>query len=198
MVSRFKSKFEPGIGIIAKPFLNIHPNTLTLLSLLFSILFFFFLGIHNYTLAVVCYLGNIFDAIDGYVARHTQKVSAFGGFLDSTLDRICDFLIISAFGVAHLVSWEIVVLTLCTSFLVSYSRSRGEQAAAGKIMLNDGYVQRSERLLLILAAFLLYLIYPQSLFQNLTIIELLFLIVSLFNVVTVIQRIHSLFNALSR
>jgi len=46
--------------------------------------------------------------LDGMVARKYHKVTAYGGFLDSTMDRVADFLIITAFSFGGIVRWEIV------------------------------------------------------------------------------------------
>jgi CDP-L-myo-inositol myo-inositolphosphotransferase len=44
------------------------------------------------------WLGAIFDAADGDLARYAKKGTPFGGWFDSFLDRMKEFLIFGAFG----------------------------------------------------------------------------------------------------
>src|SRR6185312_962192 len=95
MISKFKKNLEPLLSIIAHPFLSWNPHFLPALSLLFAGIFFVGIFLHIYWISIVSIVGFLFDAIDGYVARKQNKVTPFGGFLDSTLDRIADFLFIT-------------------------------------------------------------------------------------------------------
>ncbi len=87
---------------------------------------------HWYILAIVAFVGNLFDFIDGMVARKYHKTTAFGSFFDSTLDRIADFLMITPFAFAGIVSWQIVAPFLLFSFLISYARGTSEKVALTK------------------------------------------------------------------
>src|SRR5947199_5818901 len=70
---------------------GVHPNILTTIGvfingfcgLLFGFGEFFWAG-------VVLIVANLFDMLDGNVARMTGNVTKFGGFLDSSLDRLSD------------------------------------------------------------------------------------------------------------
>ena len=42
---------------------------------------------------IVLIVANLFDMLDGNVARLTGNVTRFGGFLDSTLDRLSDIVV---------------------------------------------------------------------------------------------------------
>lgn len=48
--------------------------------------------------ALVWWIAAIFDAADGDLARYTQKASPFGGWFDSLLDRMKEFMIFSVLG----------------------------------------------------------------------------------------------------
>lgn len=48
--------------------------------------------------ALIWWLGAIFDAADGDLARYTKTASPFGGWFDSLLDRIKEFIIFAVFG----------------------------------------------------------------------------------------------------
>jgi len=93
------------------------------------------------------------DMIDGALARVTGRVSKWGAFLDSTLDRIGDAAIF-----AGLAWWfagagdDPLLLTLCLYCLVagavvSYAKARAEGLG---LTCNVGIAERAERLLLVL------------------------------------------------
>jgi CDP-diacylglycerol--glycerol-3-phosphate 3-phosphatidyltransferase len=73
---------------------HINPNILTVIGvslnvgcgLLFGMGWFFSAGI-----ALI--VANLFDMLDGQVARLSGRVTRFGGFLDSSLDRLSDMVI---------------------------------------------------------------------------------------------------------
>jgi len=188
MISNFKKILEPIIAIIAYPFLSWNPSILTWLSLVAAILFFVGVLSHVYWLSIVSILGFLFDVLDGHVARAQKKVTAYGGFLDSTLDRASDFFFITSFGFARIVSWEIVVFVLTTSFLISYMRSRGDLAFGLGHAPAEGLIQRPERILLLLLAFFVYLLLPTAELFHLPPVNLIFLLILLLNCITLIQR----------
>jgi CDP-diacylglycerol--glycerol-3-phosphate 3-phosphatidyltransferase len=93
------------------------------------------------------------DLIDGYMARTTGRVSKFGAFWDSTLDRIGDGAIF--IGLALYFAWEEpsrLYLVLCLVCLLmggvtSYARSRGETLG---FSVKVGIAERADRLVAIL------------------------------------------------
>src|SRR5664279_3200936 len=117
---------EPVIPFLAK----VNPNVLTLLGSIPPLLFFVFVLTHHYIFALIIYFGNGLDLLDGMVARKFKKVTAFGGLLDSTMDRVSDFFIITALAFGNIVRWEITGPILLFAFLTSYIRSRGELACS--------------------------------------------------------------------
>ena len=125
--------------------------------------------------------------LDGIVARKFNRVSAFGGFLDSTLDRMSDFFFITPFAFAGIVSWWIVMPFLLCSFMTSYMRSRGELANP-KVSFAVGILERTERLIGIFFTLFLYMLLPSLTIGGLTIAEAGFLLLGILSAVTVIQR----------
>lgn len=100
-------------------------------------------------------VGGFFDVVDGYVARQTERVTRFGSFYDSTLDRISEVMVFM--GVFSLYNGEepnigepwmvyVVALALAGSLLVSYTRARAEGMG---IECRVGLMQRLERVLLL-------------------------------------------------
>ncbi len=188
MLSDKKPYIESYLNPFIKYLSGVNPNILTLLGSIPPILFFVAIYTHQYILAVLFFLGNLFDFIDGMVARKYKKVTAFGGFLDSTFDRLADFLIITAFAFGGLVRWEIVAPILLFAFLTSYIRSKSESARKD-VNFAVGLIERTERLLIIIVALILYMIFPTLTLNELNIIEAIFIILMFLSLYTVLQRI---------
>lgn len=188
MLSAQKPTIEKYLNPIVAYLAKSNPNTLTLLGSIPSLLFFVFLMYHWYLWALIAFVGNGFDMLDGMVARKYHKVTAFGGFLDSTMDRVADFLIITAFAFGGIVRWEIVAPLLLFAYLTSYVRSRGELANR-QVSFAMGLIERPERLVLIFVALLLYMIFPTATFAGLNIAEATFTFIMLLSLYTVFQRV---------
>src|ERR1041385_6395936 len=75
--------------------LRIHPNILTLIGLAINIVaaVLFAKGIFFWAGLVVIFAG-IFDIVDGEVARRTKRVTKFGAFFDSVIDRYSDVVLL--------------------------------------------------------------------------------------------------------
>jgi len=98
-------------------------------------------------------VGGAFDLVDGVIARHHGSSSAFGAFLDSTLDRLVDMAILVGLMVhyASLGEPRSVLLAgwcLAASIIVSYAKARAEHWVPG---LEGGVLERGERIGLLAA-----------------------------------------------
>ncbi len=131
--------------------LRIHPNVLTLIGVLINVAAAWALALDRFIPAgVIMLVANIFDFIDGKVARELHWESAFGGFWDSVLDRFSD---ISLFvGLTYLYSTlgrtdyvMITALAMMFSVLTSYTRARAESLVA---RCKVGFMERPERIVL--------------------------------------------------
>src|SRR5580693_2613201 len=111
---------------------KIHPNVLTFLGLVINIVAAYLLAIGQFLWAGVVIIGaGLFDMVDGRVARETNRVTRFGGFFDSVLDRYSDLALL-----VGLLVWYgsinrpfYVVLTaiaMTGSVMTSYVRARAE------------------------------------------------------------------------
>lgn len=192
MLTTFKPIAEKAIQPLALLFKHTNPNVVTFFGMVFPVLFFWFVLEGWYAAALVVFVLNLVDMLDGAIARQQNKVTAFGGFLDSTIDRFADFTLLAAFAFANIVSWNIVAPLILLSYLISYIRSRTELAAKGQIQASVGIVERTERLVTVFVALALYAIFPDfemagSLHLNLA--ELLMIVLSVFSFVTVVQRV---------
>jgi len=189
MLSQFKPAVEGALRPLVKNFKNVDPNIISLGGLVFPVLFFVLVVKHLYALALLVFVFNALDILDGMVARAHNKVSAFGGFLDSTIDRFADFMVISAFGFADLVSWPLVFALLLPTYLISYIRSRTELAAEKKFSANVGLIERTERLVIIFVGLLLYALLPETSVAGYNIASLTFLLLIVLSAITVWQRV---------
>jgi CDP-diacylglycerol---glycerol-3-phosphate 3-phosphatidyltransferase len=85
----------------------------------------FFLG------GVAFVIGSVMDTLDGRYSRMSGKGTPFGAFLDSTLDRIEEGVVLAAVAgtfAAHgeEVAAAAVVIAVLASLMVSYTRARAE------------------------------------------------------------------------
>ncbi|PYP08350.1 MAG: CDP-alcohol phosphatidyltransferase [Gemmatimonadetes bacterium] len=101
-------------------------------------------------------LSGLFDILDGQVARQGGKITAFGAFYDSTLDRVGEGAVFSGL-IFYFVTGPLPaalkggaiaagLVALVSSLLVSYTRARAE--ALG-VECKVGIAARAERILLL-------------------------------------------------
>jgi CDP-diacylglycerol---glycerol-3-phosphate 3-phosphatidyltransferase len=103
--------------------------------------------------AAILTAGSLLDAVDGALARETGGTTAFGGFLDSTLDRAAEALLYGGVATYYLLNTPepalpviLAILALTGSFLVSYTRARAEGLG---FSAEVGLAPRVERLVLV-------------------------------------------------
>jgi CDP-diacylglycerol--glycerol-3-phosphate 3-phosphatidyltransferase len=132
---------------------RIHPNVLTFLGLVINIVaaYLFAAGSFRWAGAVVVGAG-LFDMVDGRVARETNRVTRFGGFFDSVLDRYSDLALLMGLLVyyASIDRFFYVVLTaivMTGSVMVSYTRARSENTIP---KCKVGFLERPERVVLLI------------------------------------------------
>jgi archaetidylinositol phosphate synthase len=142
---------------IATLFNKVNPNTVTVMSLVFCIGSGLFFAMRLPIIAgILLLIGGFFDVLDGAVARENNRVTDFGGVLDSVSDRYADSAVFvgimwgGGLAIPGYIEndWIIGALALVGSLLVSYTRARAEAAGTGK--LNIGFAERAERMLLII------------------------------------------------
>ena len=136
--------------------IGVHPNILTGIGVTINIGCGVLFGVGEFFWAgVVLIVANLFDMLDGNVARLTGNVTRFGGFLDSTLDRLSDmvaFLGIMIFYAGNSPQHSLLNVTLAgvgmiASVMVSYSTARSEGLG---VKANVGFLQRPERVVLLI------------------------------------------------
>jgi len=132
---------------------RIHPNVLTFIGLLINIWAAVELARGRFFQAGLVIIGaGLFDMVDGRVARETNKVTRFGAFFDSVLDRYSDLALLMGLLVYYATVNRnfYVVLTavvMTASVMISYTRSRAENVIpACKV----GFLERPERVVLLI------------------------------------------------
>jgi CDP-diacylglycerol--glycerol-3-phosphate 3-phosphatidyltransferase len=112
--------------------LGIHPNAITILGLLLSVGVAALMTTGRLILSGWLLLLVVpMDAIDGALARFVGQKSRFGAFLDSTLDRLCEAVLLGGLAIYYLRqgdSTEVILafVALVGGTLVSYTRARAE------------------------------------------------------------------------
>jgi archaetidylinositol phosphate synthase len=176
--------------IILKPFaeflakMGIHPNFITLFSFLITSSGVIWILLKRPLIAFIWFLLSApLDALDGYVARIAGKVSRFGAFLDSTLDRITDSLLFSSlifvFGEDPF-SFSFLSLSLVSAYLISYMRARVEGLGEN---LMEGLMSRYPRFVGFLILLLVWGIFGEIWFK------FLLPVYSVLLAITVFQRL---------
>jgi len=112
--------------------MRVRPDSLTAtgwaLSVVAATLFAF--G-YTKTAGAVMLFAGLFDALDGAVARESNQISAFGAFLDSTLDRLSESAIFAGVIFFYAASGRpyetlLVGTAMTFSLMTSYTRARAE------------------------------------------------------------------------
>ncbi|HSO01701.1 MAG TPA: CDP-alcohol phosphatidyltransferase family protein [Gaiellaceae bacterium] len=98
-------------------------------------------------------VGSILDILDGALARAGGKQTPFGGFLDSTLDRVGEGLMLGAIALVFMrdgneVAVAFAIAAIAGSFLVPYARAKAEGLG---IKGDVGIGSRAERVTVISA-----------------------------------------------
>lgn len=136
--------------------LGVHPNMLTTVGVSINILCGVLFGMGEFFWAgIVLLVANVFDMLDGNVARSTGNVTRFGSFLDSSLDRLSDMVAIVGIMVFYasntpqhsLLNVILGGIALMGSVMVSYTTARSESLG---VKANVGFLQRPERIVLLI------------------------------------------------
>jgi len=130
--------------------------------------------------ALLLILSGLLDAVDGAVARRLGMVSEVGAFLDSVFDKLGECAVYIAIIVSGAVSVFWGSLALASSIMVSYVRHRAEPL---KVSLKGvGFMERAERIILLIAASVIEPFIASAL-------EVTMIIISIFALITVAWRI---------
>jgi CDP-diacylglycerol--glycerol-3-phosphate 3-phosphatidyltransferase len=125
------------------------PNAISMAGLVGNVIAAVLVTQHLFFLAGIAFvLGSVMDTLDGRYSRMSGKGTPFGAFLDSTLDRVEEGVVLTAIA-AYFAS---VVVAVLFSLMVSYTRARAE--ALG-VECKVGLATRAVRVVIISAGLLL-------------------------------------------
>ena len=188
MLNKFRDKFNGIMTGIALRLtrMNIRPWMASTLGLVFVIVASYILIYteitpYTVTMSVILFaLGGFMDAVDGALARVQDRVSRWGAFYDSFLDRVTEIIYVLALYLSGIISPLSSYLYIVTSLLISYTRARAETISIN--LSGVGIMERAERILILLIGLLIWSVTKYN-------IEILMLILIILNTVTILQRI---------
>jgi CDP-diacylglycerol---glycerol-3-phosphate 3-phosphatidyltransferase len=156
------SKMRPALGRVLTPVgravarTGVSPNAITVIGtagVLAGALGLFPRGEFFWgTMVITAFV--LFDMLDGAVARVTGKISNWGAFLDSGMDRVADAAIFSGLMIGLYrdgqegLAW-VALYCLVAGVVVSYAKARAESLG---YTCEVGIAERSERLVVALVA----------------------------------------------
>lgn len=148
--ARLGHYFDGPLAPLAKR-ISFSPNSLSVLGLFITAAAAWTIPFDTRSGGFLILFGGFFDMLDGIVARTNGKRTAFGAFLDSTLDRYADsFLFIGVawyfFERHHRAGMLLAVGSLVGALLISYVRARAEGLG---IDCRVGLMERPERVALL-------------------------------------------------
>ena len=153
---RVRRVFKPLVKGLAQGLnhIGLTPNLATLVMFMCSLASFFILILFEnfFWFGIMVFITGIFDGIDGSIARLNNSVTKFGGFLDSVMDRLSEFIILLSLLINR---WDktlwfiidmrfVIFVSFFASMMISYARSRAETFYKGDYDI--GLMARSERL----------------------------------------------------
>jgi CDP-diacylglycerol--glycerol-3-phosphate 3-phosphatidyltransferase len=162
MVPMISSALKPAVTRLIEPVarlalrIGLTPNRVTLIGavgVLASAAFFYPREEYFVGTLVICFFA-LSDLFDGAMARISDEgPSAWGGFLDSTIDRFTDSAIIIAVLISLIEADDklsyLGLITLVTGLLIPYIRAKAESF---NISCSVGIAERTERLVITLTA----------------------------------------------
>jgi len=164
---------------------NLNPTHFTLLGLLVNVFAAFAFVYGQWLCAGLLILAaGFFDMLDGAVARTFGRVTKFGGFLDSVIDRYSDLVLLIGLIIyyARHHNMHLLILTAVVSvgtILIPYTRARAE------VFIDHcdvGVMERAERILLLAAGGIFQCVF--------NIMPIILWILAIFTHLTVFHRIY--------
>ncbi len=197
MLSRIKARFErtltPLIKVLPKS-----PNLLTISSLLVTLptpilLILFGLNILPLIILLIV-IASLLDVLDGICARSLGRTTRLGSFLDSTIDRYVDFIILLNFVIITSFNINILILiffSLMGSLMTSYVRAKAESLQLS--LSGVGIFERSERIIYLIITLIIF-----TITHNHFLIFIMLLIFAIITNATAIERILKVIKRLKR
>ena len=156
MLSHYKTPFQRLGDPVARVLLRAHvrPNHLTVVGLGVSIVAACAIAQGRLRVAALLLaVAGLCDFFDGSLARLANRVSAFGAFLDSVVDRYSDLVVLLGVVLYYERGPDtrgvlVTLLTLVGTIMVSYTKARAQSIG---VACEIGLMERPERLIVLIA-----------------------------------------------
>jgi CDP-diacylglycerol--glycerol-3-phosphate 3-phosphatidyltransferase len=162
MVLMISSALKPAVTRLINPLaraalrVGLTPNSVTILGALGLIISatYFYSTEQYFVGTLVITVFALSDLFDGAMARVSEKgATSWGGFLDSTIDRVTDSAIVISLALPLIRDEDLLaypaIVALVTGVLIPYIRAKAESF---NIACSVGITERTERLVIILVA----------------------------------------------
>jgi CDP-diacylglycerol--glycerol-3-phosphate 3-phosphatidyltransferase len=162
MVLMISSALKPAVTRLINPLaraalrVGLTPNSVTILGALGLIISatYFYSTEQYFVGTLVITVFALSDLFDGAMARISEKgATSWGGFLDSTIDRVTDSAIVISLALPLIRDEDLLaypaIVALVTGVLIPYIRAKAESF---NIACSVGITERTERLVIILVA----------------------------------------------
>jgi archaetidylinositol phosphate synthase len=202
VLDEHRGTVDPLLSKLARRLQNINPDVISWMALIFAFiggLFFYFSSpteelINHYLFIAVLFifLNGLFDALDGKIAKLTNKASIRGDFLDHALDRFADVFIIGGLALSPWIRSSIGIIAMIGVLLTSYMGTQAQ--AVGYKRVYAGLLGRADRLVLLMIIPILQYIALRFMFQlpyNISLLEAMMIYFGVIGSITAIQRFYN-------
>ena len=153
--------FEKYLTSLARA-IEISPNTITIAGFLVTIIASVVLTRNLFLGGILIVLGSLFDMFDGISARMYNRVTEYGAFLDSVIDRYSDSVLLTGFAwyflkIGSVTGALLSVGTMVGALIISYARAKAESLGRE---CKTGLMERPERIIFMSLAALTGLVFP--------------------------------------
>jgi len=162
----YRARVQPYVDRISSPFLGWQPARLSYLAFGLSVAAGALAASVRFTtpllflpVALLIFLGGLFDVVDGDVARKTGRASPRGDLLDHVLDRYADVAILLGIAASGFANPLLALLALVSLLLTSYMGTQAQAVGLGRQY--GGLLSRADRLVVL--AFVTFLEFDWSL-----------------------------------
>jgi CDP-diacylglycerol--glycerol-3-phosphate 3-phosphatidyltransferase len=174
------------------------PNAISITGLIGNVVAAVLILQELFVLAGVAFvLGSLCDMMDGRYSRMSGKGTPFGAFLDSTLDRVEEGVVLAAVAVwfaksSNDLAVGATVLAVVGSYMVSYTRARAEALGVkGEV----GIASRAVRVVILSAGLLLA---DEELVSGVDLLEPAIYVIAALTIFTTFQRVWHVRRQLAR
>ncbi|HET8686194.1 MAG TPA: CDP-alcohol phosphatidyltransferase family protein [Methanosarcina sp.] len=178
---------------------EVSPDTVSILSLVCAffagVCFYYSPAYREFVLlaGILVIFNSVFDALDGVIARKSNRVTSRGDFLDHVIDRYSDVCIICSIFFAGYVPWQVGVAAIVGVLLTSYLGTQAQALSLGRYY--GGIMGRADRLVVIILAAFGNFAFPVPV-ADFSVLGWAIILIAITSHVTAIQRIHYIWKEL--